>query len=197
MLLCETKEVGGVSVKKVTVILFCVALIVCARLIFLSQQATQPASAPVITVIDILNASDLTEGVKQAVDANNQAAIDEWLDKALHVAQQAQLSEQDIEWLSSKQAKDYVVFNAKRDLFHDEFERRYINLQGIDDLKHTYPEASNMFDKAQTILEKRDDIIRSIATTVAQGAELTEQHFEQARDIWRERYLDQQQAGAN
>lgn len=96
--------------KKIAIVIVVVLAAVAGRLVFLSQNTTEPEHVPVITVVDILNASDLTEGIKRAVATDNETAIDEWLSKAIDVAVAAELSDDDIQWLNSVQARDYVVF---------------------------------------------------------------------------------------
>lgn len=83
-------------------------------------------------------------------------------------------------------------FNAKRELFNETFETRYLALESIDDLAQKYPEAGDLFEKAQVLIKKRDEIIYAIAQTLAQGDKPTSQHIEEAKAIWRERYRSEQ-----
>ena len=119
--------------KKALVVLSVVVIAIAGWFVFLSVDADnrdQAASAvPVITVMEILHASDLQAGIKQAVKQNNDAQIDYWLGQANEVAEAASLSEDDLEYLNSKAARDYVVFNAKRQLFNEEFEQHYYALE--------------------------------------------------------------------
>ncbi len=179
--------------KKILIIVLVIGVAVGARLLFLSQQENNQTQAPipVINAMDILHASDLQAGVKKAVANDNEKAVSEWMDKALHVAEEAGLSEQDLKWLASEQAEDYVVFNAKRALFNDAFERRFIALENIDDLKEQYPEAQNLFPKADNLIEKRDQIIYNIAQSLAGGNTPTEQQLNEARKKWKARYAEQ------
>lgn len=178
--------------KKILIVILIVGVAVGGRLLYLSQQEDNQAQAPVpvITAMDILHASDLKAGVKKAVSNNNQEAVDEWMEKAVHVAEEAGLSDEDLAWLTSGQAEDYVVFNAKRALFNDSFEQRFIALEGIDDLKQQYPEAKSLFAKAESLIEKRDQIIYSIAQALANGKTPSKQELAEAREIWKARYTD-------
>lgn len=178
--------------KKILIVILIVGVAVGGRLLYLSQQEDKQAQAPVpvITAMDILHASDLKAGVKKAVSKGDQNAIDEWMQKAVHVAEEAGLSDGDLDWLTSGQAEDYVVFNAKRALFNDAFEQRFLTLKEIDDLKQQYPEAKSLFPKAESLIEKRNQIIYSIAQALANGKEPSNQELAEAREVWKARYAE-------
>ena len=181
--------------KGVIAVLVVVALAVAGRFIYLSQSSSseENTQVPVITVMEILHATDLQAGIKRAVSENDNQAIDDWLDKARNVGEQAALSKSDMAYLSSGQAREYVIFNAKRALFNEKFETRYLNLRGIDDLKQAYPEAKDLFPRAETLLQKRNDIIERIAQTLAGGDVPDEDHIREAQAMWKARYREQQQ----
>jgi len=175
-------------VKKALVVLSVVVVAIAGWFVFLSVDADnrdQAASAvPVITVMEILHASDLQVGIKQAVKQNNDAQIDYWLEQANEVAEAASLSEDDLEYLNSKAAKDYVVFNAKRQLFNEEFEQHYYALEKIDGLKQKYPEAKDLFARADALLEKRDAIIEQIAIAIAGDDSPSDAVMKEAKQQW-------------
>lgn len=106
----------GVEMKKLLIALGAIIVVTAGYLAWLSHDSaadTSQVPAPVITTDDILNASDLADGVKQAVADGNEKAIDGWLRKGQNVAEQAGLSERDIDYLTSDKARDYVTFNGK------------------------------------------------------------------------------------
>ncbi|MBD3584873.1 hypothetical protein HHX48_03870 [Salinimonas sp. HHU 13199] len=178
--------------KKAIIALVIVAIGIVGYFVWLSDESAHDKPVPVITVMDILTASDLANGVKQAVANGNTDAVGEWLEKGHEVGVEAGLSQKDLAYLESDQAREYVIFNAKRDLFNEAFEKRYQQLKPIDDLKAQYPEASSMFAKADAIIKKRDEIIEKIALTLAEGQGITAQHREAARKLWQERYRARQ-----
>ncbi|WP_137167307.1 hypothetical protein [Salinimonas lutimaris] len=181
--------------KKLLIALGAIIVVTAGYLAWLSHDSasdTSQAPAPVITTDDILNASDLADGVKQAVANGNENAIDEWLAKGQDVAEQAGLSERDIQYLTSDKARDYVTFNAKRALFNEAFEQRFVALQPIDDLKTQYPEAKSFFSHADKLIKKRDQIIRQIAQTLAQGNDVSAEDKQAARQLWQQRYQKKQ-----
>ncbi|MBU2978955.1 hypothetical protein [Alteromonas sp. C1M14] len=181
--------------KKTGLILVLLACIVGGYFIYLAKVSSSHEEEAIVpfTVMDILHATDLEQGVKKGVQNNDDEVITSWLEKAQDVAEQAGLAESDVEYLHSDQAKDYVVFNAKRQLFNDEFEQRYYALQDIEALKVKYPEAKDLFAKAETLLAKRDQIINQIALTLSNGKSPDDDDIAAAKTLWQQRYQGSEQ----
>lgn len=176
--------------KKAGLVVGLVVVCVIGYFIYLSDTSSESEPVPVITVMDILHATDLQDGIKQAVVENNSDALNSWMEKAVHVGEQAGLAADDMAYLNSQRAIDYVKFNAKRSLFNDEFEKRYYALEDIDSLKAAYPEAKDLFVKVNALIEKRDQIISQIAETLSQGQTPGEAQISEARRLWQERYRE-------
>ena len=142
------------------------------------------AQVPLITVMEILHASDLQAGVKQAVKNGNEEDIDAWMAQAREVGQAANLSPEDMDYLNSETAKDYVIFNAKRQLYNEAFEARYYALEDVESLKAEYPEAKDLFARTDALIEKRDAIIQQIAVAISGSEQPDEAALEEARKQW-------------
>jgi hypothetical protein len=156
-----------------------------------SVADTAPATvnAPVISRQQILHATDLVAGVKQAVAKDDNAVIDNWLTKAIELAKTAQLPPEDIAYLQSSAAKNYVVFHAKRSLFNDAFEQAYYAIEDIEPIKVDYPEAQDLFAKADQLVMDRNSIIQQIAAELATGNAVDDEHLSQAKVLWQQRFV--------
>lgn len=176
--------------KKAGIILASLVCLVGGYLVYLSYVSSHHEEEAVVpfTVMDILHATDLENGIKEAVRQDNDQAINDWLEKAKDVAEQAGLPDSDMEYLRSSQAKKYVIFNAKRQLFNEEFEQAYYALKSIDAIKQRYPEAKDLFERAETLLTKRDQIIEQIALTLSNGQAPDEEALSAAKALWQQRY---------
>ena len=174
--------------KKALVVLAVVIVAVFSWFTYLSLDADQrdqsAAEVPLITVMEILHASDLQEGVKQAVKNNNAEQVDSWMEQAREVGQAAKLSSEDMDYLASETAKDYVVFNAKRQLYNEAFEARYYALEDVKSLKAQYPEAKDLFPRTDALIEKRDAIIQQIAVAISGSEQPDEAALQEARKQW-------------
>ena len=177
--------------KKIFVVVAIIAAIVGGRLVFLAQTSApevKQAPIPIISIDQILTATDLVAGVKQAVKNKDEQLFAQWMEQAYQVGVAGQLSEDDLAYLKSNQCADYLRFNAKRSLFNDEFELRYKALLPIDDLVAKYPEAADLISQADALLLKRDSLIEQMAQTLAGSEPVQTSHIERARQMWLEKY---------
>lgn len=174
-----------------------IAMAIFARLLYLSQAANESKTSEVaadnvptasITTNDLLTATDVKQGVMTALEQNKPELIDDWVEQMVSVAEVANLPARDIKYLRSPAAREYLIFNAKRALFHQEFEARYYALQDVSDLAEQYPQARDLLIKAETLIEKRDSIIYSIAVALAGEQTPSDEHIERAKILWQERY---------
>lgn len=174
--------------KKALVVLAIIVAATFSWLAYLSLDADKrdqdAAQVPLITVMEILHASDLQEGVKQAVKDGNIEVVDSWMIQAREVGQAANLSSEDMDYLNSETAKDYVVFNAKRQLYNEAFEARYYALEEVETLKEQYPEAKDLFARTDALIEKRDAIIQQIAVAISGSEQPDEAALKEAREQW-------------
>ena len=174
--------------KKALVVLAVVIVAVFSWFTYLSLDADKrdqnAAEVPLITVMEILHASDLQEGVKQAVKDENLEVVDSWMAQAREVGQAANLSSEDMDYLNSETAKDYVIFNAKRQLYNEAFEARYYALEEVETLKEQYPEAKDLFARTDALIEKRDAIIKQIAVAISGSEQPGEAALKEAREQW-------------
>lgn len=174
--------------KKALVVLAIIVAATFSWFAYLSLDADKrdqdAAQVPLITVMEILHASDLQQGVKQAVKDGNIEIVDSWMVQAREVGQAANLSPEDMEYLNSETAKDYVVFNAKRQLYNEAFEARYYALEEVETLKEQYPEAKDLFARTDALIEKRDAIIQQIAVAISGSEQPDVAALEEARKQW-------------
>lgn len=176
-------------------VLWAAIIIVLAGLGFWYSQPSEQVTdtdvnqvVPVISRQDILEASDLVAGVKQAVRQQDDAAVKQWLEKAIALAKEAGLPQEDISYLQSDMAVNYLEFHAKRSLFNDAVEQAYYDLYDIEPLKIQYPEAQDLFAKADKLVADRDKLIKQIAAELAQGEDTDEQTLQAARQLWKQRF---------
>lgn len=155
-----------------------------------NDAQTYAPHQPVISRQDILNASDLVDGVKQALINQDDDAIDGWLDKAEDLAQEADLPAEDVDYITSENARKYVIFLAKRQLFNDAVEQAYYTLFDIDAIKAQYPEAQDLYSKADDLIAQRNKILEKIASEIAQGQTLNDDFRRQALAMWKQRFAD-------
>lgn len=179
------------------VIIALIVLVAVGATLWLSNQGQienpvpQTQELPVISRQQILTATDLIDGVKNALQEHDEQAISQWLDRALAVAKEADMPQKDIDYIASDMAKDFVVFQAQRSMFNDAVEQAYYDLLYIEDIKADFPQAQDLFDSADKLIAERDNLINKIATELAGGDTPTDAEVRTARQQWLMRYAHQ------
>jgi|TARA_R110002051_G_scaffold59386_4_gene108850 hypothetical protein len=172
----------------IVAVITCIVFAIAGWFVYLAEDTNQrdqaSAQVPVITLMEILHASDLQVGVKEAVKNGDKDAINQWMEQAQVVAEAGHLAQTHIEYLDSQQAYDYVVFNAKRQLFNEAFEARYYALEDMGNLKDEYPEAYDLFERTEALLEKRDAIIVQMAQALSGTNPPSDAALNEAKQRW-------------
>jgi hypothetical protein len=172
----------------IVAVITCIVFAIAGWFVYLAEDTNQrdqaSAQVPVITLMEILHASDLQAGVKEAVKNGDKDAINQWMEQAQVVAEAGHLAQTHIEYLNSQQAYDYVVFNAKRQLFNEAFEARYYALEDMGNLKDEYPEAYDLFERTEALLEKRDAIIVQMAQALSGTNPPSDAALNEAKQRW-------------
>ena len=119
--------------KKAGLLIGLVAVCVIGYFIYLSDTSSESETVPVITVMDILHATDLQAGIKQAVIENDSEALATWMEKAAHVGEQAGLAANDMAYLNSQRSIDYVKRTDRKTRANHLTDCRYVFTRAITD----------------------------------------------------------------
>tara|TARA_R110001606_G_scaffold354525_2_gene505237 strand:- start:337 stop:882 length:546 start_codon:yes stop_codon:yes gene_type:complete len=172
------------------VIVALVILIATGATLWFSNQGeveienSQTHELPIISRQQILTATDLVEGVKKSLQEHDEKAISQWLNKALALAKEANMPQEDIDYIQSDMAKNFVIFQAQRSMFNDAVEQAYYDLLNIEDIKADFPQAEDLFASADKLIAKRDKIIEQIAAELSTGDAPTDADRQAARQQW-------------
>jgi hypothetical protein len=152
------------------------------------RDTAAPSHQPVISRHDILNATDFVAGIKAAVKDDEPKKITLWFNKAIELAHQAGLAEEDMAYLNSELARKVAIFQAKRSLFNDEIEQAYYQIHDVVEIKSRYPEAKDLFPKIDALIQQRNQLIETLAKQLATDPDnISSQEWQQAKDLWIQR----------
>jgi hypothetical protein len=138
---------------------------------------------PLLTLDELLNADDFQTGIKQAVINNDADSLQDWQTQLLAVAQEVRLSQRDLNRISGTQGLVFIEFEAKKQLFHDEFVERFMHFEEIDDLIEKYPYLTGVHQRAISLIRERDQAIERAAKLLAEDG-LKGDAIAEARAQW-------------
>lgn len=136
----------------------------------LKSKATPTNTVLSYSYLDILENAEFRTEMQNAVRNYDLAKAQKLQDKAIEIALAAQLPAEELNLIKGERGLGYMQFLAKRQLFLAGFERRYKQLDGINDIKALYPEAKDLFARSDRLIEQRDVEIKAIAIELANGA---------------------------
>ncbi|WP_412973069.1 hypothetical protein [Glaciecola sp. MF2-115] len=143
---------------------------------------------PLLSLDELLNADDFQAGIKLAVINEDSAALEDWQQQLLAAAKEVRLSQRDLNKISGKQGLMFIQFEAKKQLFHDEFVERFMHFENIDDLIEKYPYLTGVHQRALLLISERDRAIQRAAKLLADDG-LQGDAVKEARAQWRDYML--------
>lgn len=140
---------------------------------------------PLLTLDELLNTDDFQMGIKQSVANDDQASLRDWQQQLLAVAKEVRLSDRDLDRISGEQGLVFIEFEAKKQLFHDEFIERFMNFDSIDDLLQKYPYLSGVHQRALSLINARDIAIQRAAKSLSDDGLQGDDYTQEARAQWK------------
>ena len=140
-----------------------------------------------LSAMDLLNVQEVINTAFSAVKSTQPQALIALQERLIETAMQLNLAPQQIKFLRSAQAIDFLTFRAKRAWFNQEVKKRYHELHSLDGLLAEFPEArGQLYQAATKLIIDRDLIIFNTAKTLASAESrlVTEQDIANARVQW-------------
>lgn len=140
-----------------------------------------------LSAMDLLNIQEVINTAFSAVKFTQPQALIALQERLIETAMQLNLAPQQIKFLRSAQAVDFLTFRAKRAWFNQEVEKRYHELHSLDGLLAEFPEArGQLYQEATKLIIDRDLIIFNTAKALASAESrlVTEQDIANARVQW-------------
>jgi hypothetical protein len=140
-----------------------------------------------VSAMDLLNVQEVINTAFSSVKSTQPQALIALQERLIETAMQLNLAPQQIKFLRSAQAIDFLTFRAKRAWFNQEVEKRYHELHSLDGLLAEFPEArGQLYQAATKLIIDRDLIIFNTAKALASAESrlVTEQDIANARVQW-------------
>ena len=133
-----------------------------------AASSNNSEATPLLTLDELLNASDFQAGIKQSVLNNDKASLKDWQDQLIEVAKEVHLAQRDVNRISGEQGLVFIEFEAKKRLFNDEFIELFMNFESVDGLIQKYPYLTGVHDRALSLIAARDAAIERAASMLSE-----------------------------
>jgi hypothetical protein len=148
---------------------------------------SQDVPVSTLTAMELLNVKEVINTALNAVKFDQLQELTVLQARLIDTAMQLNIAPQQIDFLRSAQAYDFMMFRAKRAWFNEEVQKRYYQLRSLDGLLEAFPEArGELYQDATTLIIDRDLIIFNMAKILANEQErlVTEQDIADAQAQW-------------
>ena len=123
-----------------------------------SVDAALPISS--LTAMDLLNVEEVINSAYAAVRYANDDALLTLHQRLIDTATQININPDELDFIRSEQALQFMRFRAKRAWFKQEVELRYYTLKSLDGLLAQFPEAKGeLYHQSVKLIIDRDLII--------------------------------------
>lgn len=127
---------------------------------------------PLLTLQELLNASDVKNALSVAASNNNESSLIIWRQKLIQAADEVNLDDSERVLLEGEQGLKYLAFQGMKFNYQKDFQTAFVNFEDVTDLYKAYPDFKDLKERSMNLIEQRDMLIESVAK------ELTEQNFE-------------------
>jgi len=149
----------------------------------LVNSSSDNDNPPLLTLSELLNASDVRNALSSAAAKNDDALLIEWQNKLLKAADEVNLSSSEKKRLEGELGLKYLAFQGMKFNYQTAFQRAFVSFESVDEVYSAYPAFKNLHERSSRLVEQRDALIASVAD------ELSEQGFdgdvhEEAKRQW-------------
>lgn len=147
------------------------------------SQPSEHSEQTKISYLDILENPEFKQKMRQAILSDDVETMQMLQNRAIEIANVAGLSADQKSLLVGERGLHFIAFRVQRQIFADKFSEYYIQLKSIDQLKRQYPQAQDLFAKADQLIQLRDQSIKEIAIALS-SSDNYQAHLAQAQQQW-------------
>jgi hypothetical protein len=129
----------------------------------LSSQAS-----PLLTLNELLNASDVKHALSSASANNDEVLLIEWQGMLLQAADEVNLKESEKSLIKGEQGLKYLAFQGMKSNYQVAFQRAFVAFDDVDEVYRAYPAFQDLHERSSRLVEQRDVLIESVADELKQ-----------------------------
>ena len=135
-------------------------------------DSTISQDIPLLSLSELLSASDVKEGLSFAVANGDEPLLMEWQAMLLDAAEEVNLLETERALIRGEQGLKYLAFQGMKLNYQRAFEKAFVSFSDIEEVYKAYPAFQDLHKRSSRLVEERDALINAVAN------ELKQQNFE-------------------
>lgn len=137
-----------------------------------SNELLSSQELPLLTLYELLNASDVKQALSLAATNNDEKLLLEWQETLLQAADEVNLAQSERSLLKGEQGLKYLAFQGMKSNYQAAFERAFVAFEDVDEVYRAYPAFEDLHERSSRLVAQRDALIESVA------GELKQQKFD-------------------
>lgn len=126
------------------------------------NNATTYNEPALLTLTEILNASDVKAGLALAAKNKDISSLQNWQNLLLQAADEVNLAEQERRLIEGEQGLSYLEYEGMKTNYQTDFEQAFFHFEDIDMVYQNYPAFKNLHQRSKALVEKRDALISAV-----------------------------------
>lgn len=122
-----------------------------------------PEISPLLTLQELLSASDVKQALANAAAANDIKALRLWQETLLSAASEVNLASRDRALIAGEQGLRYLEFQGIKTNYQTAFEDAFIEFEDVNKVYQDYPAFENLHKRSMTLVIQRDELVMKVA----------------------------------
>ncbi len=161
-----------------------------------AQATDMSDTQSLLTLQELLNASDVKLALAKAADEGNTPMLEYWQQELIKAATEVNLSKSELQLITGPQGLKYLEFQGMKTNYHNAFEQAFFNFQDLDAVYRAYPAFEDLHARSRALVEKRDQLILQVAEELKESG-FEGDALEEARVQWQNYMLNKSNQDAN
>ncbi|MEM0910492.1 MAG: hypothetical protein AAGJ37_05925 [Pseudomonadota bacterium] len=159
------------------------------------QQPTTTDEAPLLTLSELLAASDIQDALSDAAREKDKDAFRDIQTLLLQAASEVGLDDSEQALISGENGVIFLEFQGMRINFNHDFQKAFFSFGDIQAVYQKYPAFEELKARTEALVENRDKLIDAIKADLEADGIDTSSSLDEARKLWlqlmREQGLDE------
>lgn len=118
---------------------------------------------PLLTLSELLSASDVKVGLSTAAANNDEELLLEWQKTLLAAAQEVNLLDNEKNLIEGDQGLNYLAFQGMKLNYQTAFHKAFVSFEDLDEVYKAYPAFQDLHQRSSQLVEQRDALIEAVA----------------------------------
>ncbi|MFT6268239.1 MAG: hypothetical protein ACJAVV_001044 [Alphaproteobacteria bacterium] len=120
-------------------------------------------NAPLLTLQELLGASDVKQAIAEAAATKNIEALTLWQETLMSAAREVNLAANELALIRGEQGLRYLEFQGMKTNYQNAFEYAFVEFEDVNKVYADYPAFENLHKRSMSLVKQRDELVTKVA----------------------------------